>query len=86
MAMANEELLKSISLLLDNKLEVKFQDMKDYVDSKNIALKNDIHKDMAEFHQEIIEDIGKLDDKISQTNAIVNTQAATIQTLKLKVG
>ena len=78
---------------LDSKFENKFELQKDYIDSKFTQmdsrienLRTDIQKDMVEFHLEIIEDIGKLDDKISQTNAIVNAQATTIQTLKLKIG
>ncbi len=75
---------------IDSKFESKFELQKDYIDSKFSqidsrieTLRTDIRKDMVEFHQEIIADIGNVENKLTE---LIGIQSKDIQKLKLKVG
>lgn len=83
-----------------SQVDSKFELQKDYIDSKFLqvgtrinAMENRIYGEMGKFHQEIIEDIGKIDEKLSNNNSEISAQALVlkkhekeIQELKRKVG
>ena len=79
MGMLDKDSLQAIREIM--KEEIRFQN--EHIDSKLQALKNYIHKDMTEFHQEIIADIGNVENKLAE---LIGTQSKDIQKLKLKVG
>ena len=84
--METQELLVAMREIVKSEIELQ----KDYIDSKFSqvdtklqVLRDDILKDMTELHQEIIVDIGSVENKLTE---LIGIQNKDIQKLKLKVG
>ena len=86
LVMETQELLVAMREIVKSEIELQ----KDYIDSKFSqvdtklqVLRDDILKDMTELHQEIIVDIGSVENKLTE---LIGIQNKDIQKLKLKVG